>query len=128
VAGAAEASVVLDDGDVLGFLDVSPATSGHLLVVPKRHVTDLASLDPATGAAMFEAGRRLVAAVRAALGSPGVNLFLADGEAAGQEVFHVHLHVLPRYAGDGFGVQAEFSSPSRAELDETASVVRRALG
>lgn len=58
----------------------------------------------------------------------GVNFFLADGEAAGQEVFHVHLHVLPRAAGDGFRIEAQFQSPSRAELDRHADDIRGVLG
>ena len=83
----------------------------------------LADLDPEDGAAVFETGRRAAAALRASsLRCEGVNLFLADGEAAGQEVFHVHLHVLPRYEGDGFGLRMppDYSMRPRAELDEAA--------
>jgi diadenosine tetraphosphate (Ap4A) HIT family hydrolase len=57
----------------------------------------------------------------------GANLFLADGEVAGQEVFHVHLHVLPRRAGDGFGVRADFAHPERSVLEEHGAVIREAL-
>jgi diadenosine tetraphosphate (Ap4A) HIT family hydrolase len=69
------------------------------------------------------------AAVRASTIAPeGINVFLADGEAAGQEVFHVYLRVLPRRAGDGVGVVADFASPTRGELDRTAATIRDALG
>ena len=128
VAGRVEASTVLDAPDLLAFLDTNPATTGHLLVVPKAHAADLAGLDPTIGASMFQTAQRLAGAVRRTFDCPGVNLFLADGEAAGQEVFHVHLHVLPRYDDDGFSVQARFGSPSRAELEATAAAVRRSLG
>ena len=129
VAGDLPASRVYDDGRVLAFADLRPATTGHLLVVPKRHAPDLAALDPEDGARMFQVAQRLAAALRrSALDPEGVNLFLADGEVAGQEVFHAHLHVLPRHAGDGFGVRADFASPSRAELDRVAGLVRDALG
>jgi diadenosine tetraphosphate (Ap4A) HIT family hydrolase len=128
VAGKAPASVVYDDERVLAFMDINPASAGHLLVVPKRHATYLADLDPDDGAAVFGAAQRLAAATRASdLRPEGVNLFLADGEVAGQEVFHVHLHVLPRRTGDGFGVRAEFGHPERSVLDEHAASIRAAL-
>lgn len=128
VAGTAPASVVLDEPDVLAFMDIRPFTSGHLLVVPKRHASSLAGLAPADGAAVFEAGRRIATALRASgLPVDGVNLFLADGVAAGQEVFHVHLHVVPRTAGDGFGMRARPTTPNRTVLDGTARVIRAAV-
>ncbi len=77
---------------------------------------------------MFRVAQRLAAAVRASPMAPaGINLFLADGEVAGQEVLHAHLHVVPRVRGDGFGVRAEFGSPPRAELDRRAAEIRTAL-
>ena len=105
VAGKAEASVVHRDDLCLAFMDLQPVNPGHLLVVPLEHATYLADLPAATGAHMFAVAQRLAAAVRrSGLRADGVNFFLADGEAAGQEVFHVHLHVLPRFADDGFGL------------------------
>ena len=76
---------------------------------------------------MFTVAQRLAAALRVSvLLCEGVNLFLADGEAAGQEVFHIHLHVFPRFAGDSFRIRADWSvMPSRAELDEIAARIRR---
>jgi histidine triad (HIT) family protein len=127
VAGRAEASTVLTTERVIAFMDANPATRGHLLVVPKAHADGLADLEPADGAEIFAVGQRLAEAVRRALGCTGVNLFLADGQAAGQEVFHAHLHVLPRYHDDGFAIRADFRTPPRGELEDVASVVRRAL-
>ena len=129
VAGELPASRVYDDERVLAFMDLNPATPGHLLVIPKRHASDLAGLDPEDGAQMFRVAQRLGAAVRASSLEPeGVNLFLADGEAAGQEVFHAHLHVLPRRSGDGLRIRAEFGSPGREELERHAADIRTALG
>ena len=83
---------------------------------------------PRRRARLFRVGQALAGAVRrTGLRAEGVNLFLADGEAAGQEVFHTHLHVLPRLAGDGFRLQATSGSPSRDELDEVAGRIRAAL-
>ena len=130
VAGTAPASVVHDDGDpagVLAFLDIRPITPGHLLVVPKRHAPYLADLDEAEGARVWGVALRLARALRASgLRCEGVNLFLADGEAAGQEVFHAHLHVFPRFAGDGFRMEDELVVAPRAELDATAARLRAA--
>jgi histidine triad (HIT) family protein len=128
VTGVAPASVVLDEPDVLAFMDIRPFTPGHLLVVPKRHASGLAQLEPDDGSAVFEAGRRIATALRASsLSIDGVNLMLADGVAAGQEVFHVHLHVVPRTGSDGFGIRARPQSPNRTVLDGTADAIRSAL-
>lgn len=138
VAGTAEASVVHEDERVLAFMDIRPFTPGHLLVVPKRHASDLAELDPDDGRQVFAVGQQIAMALRAG-GAPtagelvdgpraeGVNLFLADGVAAGQEVFHVHLHVIPRSGGDGFGLRGRPTTPRRDDLDYLAGAIRRRL-
>ena len=106
VAGRAPASVVHRDDQCIAFMDIAPVTAGHLLVVPIEHATHLADLDREVGRTLFGLAQTLAAAIRRSdLKPEGINLFLADGEAAGQEVFHVHLHVLPRYRGDGFGLK-----------------------
>ena len=128
VAGAAPASVVYDDAEILAFMDIRPVSPGHLLVIPKRHAPFLADLDEQLGARMFAIGMRLAGALRASgLRCEGIKLFLADGEAAFQEVFHVHLHVFPGFAGDCFRIDADRSvKPSRIELDAIAARVRAA--
>ena len=129
VAGRAPASVVHSDDSVIAFLDIRPLNTGHLLVIPRAHAAYLADLDPALGGHMFAVAQRMAAALRrSGLPCDGVNLFLADGEAAFQEVFHVHLHVVPRTAGDGFRLQAKWRSPSRAELESVAARVRDGSG
>ena len=128
VAGRLPSSQVYSDDLVVAFLDVRPLTTGHLLVVPRTHAPSLASLPEPTGAHMFTTAQRLAAGVRASgLPCEGVNLFLADGAVAGQEVFHLHLHVLPRNTGDGFSVSAQRREPDRAELDATATLIRAVL-
>ncbi|NNH08825.1 HIT family protein [Cellulomonas fimi] len=128
VAGTVESSRVYEDDAVLAFMDIQPVTNGHLLVIPKAHAASLEDLDEELGATMFRAGHRLAAALRASgLPCDGVNMFLADGEAAFQEVFHVHLHVFPRTPGDGFRIDADWRVRPRAELDDSAALVRAAL-
>jgi histidine triad (HIT) family protein len=128
VAGTAEASVVHSDEHVVAFMDIRPVVAGHLLVVPRRHAAGLADLDPDDGARVFRVAQRISAAVRRSeLPCDGVNLYLADGVAAGQEVFHVHVHVLPRTSADGFRLQFTWRFPPRTELDEHAKWIRAQL-
>ncbi len=128
IAGQLAASRVYEDDHVVAFMDVRPLTPGHLLVVPRAHAAGLEGLDEDTGARTFTVAHRLARAVRnSAVPSEGVNFFLADGVAAGQEVFHVHLHVIPRTPGDGFRLRARPRTPERDELDATAERVRAGL-
>lgn len=128
IAGDAESSMVYQDDIAVAFMDIRPLTHGHVLVVPRQQARNLAELDPDVGAHLFRVGQKVAAALRAS--DPrcaGVNFMLADGEVAGQEIFHVHLHVIPRTVGDGFGLRARPSSPRRDELDHRAGTIRAAL-
>lgn len=128
IAGQAEASLVHADDTVLAFMDIRPANPGHILVVPREHSASLAELTESVGAQVWRVGQRIARALRhSGLRADGVNLWLADGVAAGQEVFHIHLHVVPRYHGDGFRLEIDWQNPHRAELDTNAALVGRAL-
>ena len=128
VTGEAESSRLYEDDSVLAFLDIQPINDGHLLVIPKQHASDLAELDPIAGAGIFRVAQSMAAALRRTdLRVEGVNLFLADGAAAGQEVFHVHLHVFPRWEGDGFSVTCGPSIRERSDLEQVATRIRAAL-
>ena len=126
VAGRAEASVVYENEHVIAFLDLFSINEGHTLVVPKIHATNLSDMDADVGMQVFAAAHKLARALRdSGIRCEGVNLLLSDGAAAGQEVFHVHLHVLPRYDGDRFGFRLPSKDrPARAELDSTAARIR----
>ena len=129
LAGELEVSVVYEDQRSVALMDIQPVTSGHLLVIPRIHASFLADLDPDDGVQMFRVAQLAAAALRhSGLRCEGVNLFLADGAAAGQEVFHVHLHVFPRFEGDGFGLRMppDYDVRPRAELDAAASALREA--
>ena len=125
-AGRAPASVVHEDDELVVIMDLRPVTTGHVLVLPKAHHVGLADLPAELGGRMFQVAQRAGAAVRASgrVRCEGINLFLADGVAAGQEVFHVHLHVIPRYAKDGFRLSADWRVRQRGELDEMAAALR----
>jgi len=129
IDGRAEATFVHQDEEVVVFLTIEPVTPGHVLVASRTHVSYLADLDDRLGGHMFNVAQRMATALRASsLRCEGVNLFYADGEAAFQEVIHAHLHVFPRYEGDGFRLDAEWDkAPTRAELDEAGKQIRSAL-
>jgi histidine triad (HIT) family protein len=129
LAHRSPASMVYEDEACAAFMDVNAINPGHTLVVPCQHAPGLADLDPEAGAAMFRLAQRLAHALRnSGLRCEGVNLMLADGEVAGQQVMHVHMHVLPRYPGDGFGFRHGFRQhPHRSDLDDMAARIASAL-
>jgi histidine triad (HIT) family protein len=132
LSGKAQASFVFEDTLVAAFMDIQPVNLGHVLVVPKRHAPSMADVTPAEAAAMMQVAQRATAALRAStLKCEGVNYFLADGEAAMQEVFHAHLHVFPRYQGDDFGLRfaPEYHTRRlrREELDQQALELRKLM-
>lgn len=131
VNGAAPASVVYTDERVMAIMDVQPVNPGHVLIIPKTHAARLSELDEETGAHMFKIAMRVAEALRrSCVRCEGINLFLADGEAAFQDVFHVHLHVIPRFRGDGFEIKVgpNYSSrPDRRELDKIAEKIREVM-
>ena len=132
LAGELPASFVYRDERCAVFMDIRPVNPGHLLVVPVRHAAHLADIDAGAAAELMRVGHAAAAALRASgVRCEGVNLFLADGEAAMQEIFHVHLHVIPRFRGDGFGLRfsPEYYThrPSRTELDQVASSIAPAM-
>jgi len=132
LAGQRPASQVYQDDICTAFMDIRPVNPGHVLVIPNHHAAHLSELDEDTAAHIFTTGHRLALAMRkCGVKCEGVNLYLADGRAAGQEVFHLHLHIIPRFYGDGFGLKfdlARLIKPGRETLDEIAGWFRTALG
>ncbi len=126
--GAASASMIYRDEIVTAFMDIQPINLGHVLVIPNIHAAYLSELNEKVGAHLFKVAMRIAAAIRqSSVKCEGVNIFLADGEAASQDIFHVHLHVIPRFTGDGFrlkfGPNYGFR-PGRDELNEIAEKIR----
>lgn len=127
-AGREEASAAYEDEHVVAIMDLYPVTQGHLFVFPRVHVASLEALDENLGARLFQVAHRLARALyRSGLPCEGINMFLADGVAAFQEIFHVHLHVFPRTQGDSFRIEADWRQRDRAELDTAAEQVRQGL-
>ena len=126
LAGELRGTFVYRDERVAAFMDIRPVNPGHLLVVPIQHGAYLADIDDETAADVMRVGHKLAAAIRSSgIRCEGINLFLADGEAAMQEVFHVHLHLIPRFDGDGFGLRfaPEYYTRRReSSLDRSGTV------
>lgn len=131
IKGILPASVVCRDAFCMAFMDIQPVNAGHVLIIPTDHVPSIAGLDEDVGAHLFRVAQRIATALpRSLIKCEGVNMFLADGEVAGQEVFHLHLHVFPRYRGDRFGFVWSSSIshiPERDELNTVAENIKKAL-
>ncbi|RWR14587.1 HIT family protein [Siminovitchia fortis] len=116
VNGELPSAKVFENEDILAFLDISQITKGHTLVIPKVHKEDIFEMDEETAAKLFSAVPKIARAIKAEFGAKGMNLLNNNGSFAGQEVFHYHMHLIPRYdENDGFSKrfvshQSEYSS------------------
>ncbi len=117
IAGEVPAQIVAEDDRTVAFMDISPATRGHALVVPRRHAVDLLAIDPEELAAVARSAQRLARRAKEALGADGVNLLNSCGSEAWQTVFHFHVHVIPRYTGDPLRLPWK---PTPGDADEIA--------
>jgi histidine triad (HIT) family protein len=125
VAGEIPATRVHEDERTVAFMDINPATRGHVLVVPREHTRDLLSIDPEDLAAVATAAQKLAKVMPDRLGADGVNLLNSCGRPAWQTVFHFHMHVIPRYAGDPLRLPW---TPEPGDRDEIAEAARALEG
>ncbi len=108
------------------FLDIHPISRGHLLIVPKKHVHDIIDSDDDTLAHIMQLAPRMGVALMAALEADGFNIGINTGPAAGQIIMHAHVHVIPRWSGDGL-VHWSSQTTTAEQLLETASLIKLAL-
>ena len=127
VAGTLPCAKVAEDETTFAFMDIHPGSDGHLLVIPKRHSADLVDISAGDLVATTLAAQRIARAALSGLGADGVNLFNCSGAAAWQTVFHFHIHVLPRWEGDGMALAWPAKNPTREALEEMAAKLRAAL-
>ncbi len=132
LAGLRPANFIHRDNLCAAFMDIHPVNPGHVLVVPIRHFVTLTELDANIAGHLLIIAQKVDTALRSSsIRCEGVNLYLADGRPAGQEVMHVHLHVIPRFNGDGHHLRfspAYFTQPSADELEKQAESIRRHMG
>ncbi len=118
---------IFEDETIFAFLDISPLAEGHLLVVPKKHYVSLADMPEDQVAALTRHLPRLMRAVMGAVGAEGCNILQNNGRSAGQEVQHVHWHVIPRSADDGLGYRWNASSYAEGRDEKVQKDVLAAL-
>ena len=127
VAGELPSAPVHEGPEVVAFMDLRQPQPGHVLVVPRTHYPCLGELPAELACAMMQAALRLTAAIYRALAPAGINLTLADGRAAGQEIMHVHLHIRPRAAGDGVLTVRPCDPSDQSDLAALAARIRTEL-
>jgi histidine triad (HIT) family protein len=130
IHGAAEVSMCYEDAVALAFMDIQPVNAGHTLVVPREHYESLLDLPHDVGMHLFEVAMELGPVIRRVSGMEGMNLVVSSGAAAGQDVYHFHIHLIPRRQGDGFDVPLPFPGsemPDRTILDAMAARIIASL-
>ncbi|MGH2943028.1 MAG: HIT family protein [Solirubrobacteraceae bacterium] len=125
VAGEIPATIVAEDERTVAFMDISPATRGHALVVPRAHARDVHDIDPEDLAAIATAAQRIARKALERLGADGVNLLNSSRPAAWQTVFHFHMHVIPRYDGDPLKLPWV---PAPGDMDDIAAAGAQLAG
>jgi histidine triad (HIT) family protein len=126
VAGKLPAAVVHESPGAVALLDAFPAARGHVLVVPRLHAPTLLDLDEGAIGELFRTVSVVQRKVQDALQPLGMNVGWNHGRPAGQHVFHLHVHILPRFEGGGRGIQALGTGGERGELEKLAGLIRAA--
>lgn len=125
-AGTMKAEIVHETPDAIAFLDRYPAARGHVVIIPRAHAPSLPELEDAAAAGLFRAVKDVMRKVTAALAPAGMNVGWNHGRAAGQVVPHLHVHVLPRFADGGRGVQVMGEGGATADPAELRRAIRGA--
>jgi histidine triad (HIT) family protein len=124
IRGAGEVSICYEDAVAIAFLDIQPVNPGHVLVVPREHYEVLQDIPRDVGAHLYMVAAKLIPRVQTASGATDMNIVVNSGAAAGQNVMHYHIHLIPRREGDGFDVPLPFpgsTMPNRQQLDGMAA-------
>ncbi len=128
VAGQIPSTRVFEDEHALAFMDLGQVNPGHVLVAVKKHAENIYELDDAQAAAIARASAHVARAIREAFNPEGLSVYQANGKPAGQTVFHYHVHLVPRHAGDGMELIWPAKNPPRERLQEYAGKIRAKLG
>lgn len=119
VAGKIPSAKVYEDERVLAFMDVFPMTRGHVLVIPKQHAENLYDISETDLQNISVVSKKISQKIKEVLRADGIRISQSNGKAAGQEVMHYHLHIIPRYENDGLGLDHHgVSKPAKADMEE----------
>ncbi len=127
IKGELPARVVYEDEDVMAFLDINPVSKGHTLVVPKKHYRNMVDAPDDVIAKIYTIAKKIGVAAMNALGAKGFNVISNNEKVAGQEVFHFHVHVIPRYTGDELRYDVKGYKYAEGEADEVVKKLNEAL-
>lgn len=119
------ASVVFEDEKAMAFLDIRPLNEGHALVIPKTHYENIYEIPEDEIAHVYKIVKRVALAVKKGVKADGISVTQHNGRAALQRVFHLHVHVIPRYEGQTFPRHDQLSEERREKLEETATKIRK---
>ena len=122
--GVFETNVIYEDDDFTVILDAGPANRGHSLIIPKEHYANIYEIPEDTAGKAFILAKKLAAHMTDKLKCDGFNIVQNNGEAAGQTVFHFHMHLIPRFKGDGAMIQWKPGKPSDEEQKELRNLLR----
>ena len=125
--GEIPSSTIYEDDLFRVILDLSPATKGHALILPKKHMANIFEMDEETAEKVFVLASRIAKAMKEALNCDGLNIVQNNGEIAGQTVFHFHMHISPRYNDDGQQINWVPKTSEAAERDMIAEQIKNAL-
>ncbi|MCR4740500.1 MAG: HIT family protein [Lachnospiraceae bacterium] len=118
-------NMVYEDEEFSVIMDASPATKGHCLILPKDHFADIYEIDEETEGKAFKLAKKMAASLTGKLGCDGFNIVQNNGEAAGQTVFHFHIHLIPRYKNDGQHIAWKPTKPSKEEQAEILDRIKQ---
>ncbi len=123
----APSSVIYEDNTILVFLDIRPLNMGHTLVIPKAHYVDIFDIPEKELSQMYKVAKQVSFAVKKATNADGISIIQQNGKAAGQDIFHIHVHVVPRFEGQKLPPFSELKEVERAKLDALASKIKQQL-
>ena len=111
---------VYEDNDFRAIMDISPAAKGHVIILPKQHAADVFELSEELASKIYVVAKKIAAAVKEVIGCDGVNILQNNGEAAGQTVFHLHMHIIPRWKGDSIKITWTSDEANKDMIKEVA--------
>jgi diadenosine tetraphosphate (Ap4A) HIT family hydrolase len=123
----APASIIYEDETVIAFLDIRPLYDGHMLVIPKRHYVNIFDIPEDQLSQVHKVTKQVSAAIKKATNSDGISIIQQNGKAAGQDIFHFHVHAVPRFEGQKLPSFSSLKEVEREKLDSTAKKIKQEL-